>query len=103
MNTLKIITNNITKTQFYNIDNGNADESFEHRKPTINQRLYHIHISLEQVKNRKTNYPMEQTSNGDIELLKSRIDNIELMIENQNKLFNDIEANIEHLCIPVLP
>jgi hypothetical protein len=33
-----------------NIDNDNAYESFEHRKPTINERLDHIHISLDQVK-----------------------------------------------------
>ena len=41
---------------------------------------------------------MEQTSNDDMELLKSRLDNTELMLENQNKLFNDIEGNIKH-CI----
>ena len=41
---------------------------------------------------------MEQTSNDDIELLQSRVDDIELMIENQNKLFNAIEANVKH-CI----
>jgi len=39
---------------------------------------------------------MEQTSNDDIELLKSRIDNIELMLENPNKLCNEIESNIKH-------
>ena len=50
LNTLEIITNNTNKTLFYNIDNDNTDESFEHRKPTINKRLYHIHISLDQVK-----------------------------------------------------
>ena len=39
---------------------------------------------------------MEQTSNDDIELLKSRIDNLELMLENQNELFNDTKAIIKH-------
>ena len=41
---------------------------------------------------------MGQTSNDGTELLKSRIDNIEFMLENQNKAFNDIEANIKQ-CI----
>ena len=36
------------------------------------------------------NYPMVQTSNDGVELLKSRIDNIELMLENQNKAYDDI-------------
>ena len=41
---------------------------------------------------------MGQTSNDDVELLKSRIDNIEVMLENQNKLISDIEASLKH-CI----
>ena len=68
-------------------------EPFEHRKPTINQRLNHIHISLDQVKNQ-----MAQSSNDDVDMSKSRIDNIEAMLEKQNKLIKDIEASINH-CI----
>ena len=41
---------------------------------------------------------MAQSSNDDVDRLKSRIDNIELMLEKQNKLINDIEASIKH-CI----
>ena len=41
---------------------------------------------------------MGQTGNDDVELLKSRIDNIEVMLENQNKSVSDIEASIKH-CI----
>ena len=41
---------------------------------------------------------MGQTIHDDVELLKSRIGNIELMLENQNKLISDIEASIKH-CI----
>ena len=39
-------------TQVYTIDNDNdsMNEPLEHRKPTINERLNHIHISLDQVK-----------------------------------------------------
>ena len=44
------------------------------------------------------NHPMGQTTNDDVELLKSRSDNIELMLENQNNLISDIEARIK-LCI----
>jgi hypothetical protein len=39
---------------------------------------------------------MGQTRNDDVELLKSRIDNIEVMLENQNKLISDIEASVKH-------
>ena len=98
LNTLEIITNSITKTQFYNIDNDNTDESFEYRKPTMNDKLDHIHISADQVKNQIKNHPMGQNTNDDVELLKSRIDNIDLMLENQNKLISDIESSIKH-CI----
>ena len=41
---------------------------------------------------------MGQTSNDDIEMLKSRIDIDELMLDNKYKLFNDIESNTK-LCI----
>ena len=41
---------------------------------------------------------MKPTTNDDVELLKSRIDNIEITMEKQNKLINDMEANIKH-CI----
>ena len=41
---------------------------------------------------------MGQTTHDDVELLKSRIDSIELMLENQNELISDIEAIIKH-CI----
>ena len=50
--TLEILTNNINTTQFCNIDNDNTFESFEHRKPTINERLDNLHISLDQVKSK---------------------------------------------------
>ena len=67
-------------------------ESFEHRKPTINEILNHIHISLES----NGKIPMGQTTNDDVEILKSRIDNIDLMLANQHKLIIDIEASIKH-------
>jgi len=86
-NTLEIITNNINQTQFYNIDNNsNMSEPFEHRKPTINGRRNHIHVSLDQVKNQMENHHMGETTSDDVDMLKSRIDNIELMLERQNKL-----------------
>jgi len=44
------------------------------------------------------NYQMVQTTNDDVDMLKPRIDNIELMLETQNKLISDIEASIKH-CI----
>ena len=40
---------------------------------------------------------MRQTSNDDVEVSKSRIDNIELMLEKQNKLIKYIEASIKHI------
>ena len=45
-NTLEI-TNKTNKTDFYNIDNDNDDvnEPFEHRQPTIKERLNHIPMS----------------------------------------------------------
>ena len=46
-NTLETITNNINSIQFLNIGNDNTDETFEHRKPTINEILNHINISLD--------------------------------------------------------
>ncbi len=95
LNSLHIIANSTNTTKFYNID----DEEQEQRKPTINEKLDHMNMSLEQVKNTMANHPMGQTSNDDdIELLKARIDNIELMLQNQNKLISDIESNIKH-CI----
>jgi len=63
-----------------------------------NKRLNNIHISLEQIKSQIKNYPMGQTTNDDVDMLKSRTDNIELILENQNKLISDIEASIKH-CI----
>ena len=80
-----MITNNISTTQFYNIDNYITDGSFEHRKPTINERLDYIHISLDQVRNHTKNCPTGQTNNVDVEPLKSRIDHIEWTSDNQNK------------------
>ena len=44
------------------------------------------------------NYPMGQTTNDDVDVLKSRIDNIELVLENQNILIRAMEASITH-CI----
>ena len=41
---------------------------------------------------------MGQTTNDDVDVLKSRIDNIELMLEKPNKLISDLEASIRH-CI----
>ena len=95
---MELITNNSNTTQPYNIGNGNTDESFEHGKPTINGRLDNMHISLDQVKSQMGNYPMGQTTNDDVDMLKSKIDDIELMLENRNKLISDIEASIKH-CI----
>ena len=42
------------------------------------------------------NHPMWQTINDDVDVVKSRIDNIELMLEKQNKLISDIEASVKH-------
>ena len=67
--------------QKYDIDEDKTDEPFEHRQPTINEGLDNIHISLDQVKSQIKNYPMGQTTNDDVDVLKSRIDNIELMLE----------------------
>ena len=41
-------------------------------------------------------YRMRQTTNDDVDVLKSRIDNIDLMLENQNKLISYIEASVKH-------
>ena len=41
---------------------------------------------------------MAQSNNDDVDMLKLRIDNLELTLEKQNKLNNDIEASIKH-CI----
>ena len=43
------------------------------------------------------NYPIGHTTNDDVDVLKSRIDNIGLMLK-RNKLSSDIEASIKH-CI----
>ena len=88
LNTLQVISNNTNRTEFYNI---NDDE--EQRRPTINEKLDHINMLLDDIKK-----DMKPTTNDDVELLKSRIDNIEIMMEKQNKLINDMEANIKH-CI----
>ena len=99
LNSLHIIANNTNTTKFYNVHDN--DENQDQRKPTINEKLDHINMSLDQVKNTMTNHPSpldRQTSNDDIELLKARIDNIEIMLESQNKLISDIESNIKH-CI----
>ena len=99
LNSLHIIANNTNTTKFYNIHDDDNDEEYEQRKPTINEKLDHMNMSLEQVKNTMANHPMGQTTNDDdIELLKARIDNIELMLQNQNKLISDIESSIKH-CI----
>ena len=84
--------NSINTTKFYNL----GDEEQEQRKPTINEKLDHMNMSLEQVKNTMGNHHMGQPTNDDIELLKARIDNIEVMLQNQNKLIGDIESNIKH-------
>ena len=39
---------------------------------------------------------MTQSHNDDVDMLKSRIDDIELMLEKQNKLISDVEASIKH-------
>ena len=41
-----------------------------------------MNMSLEQVKNTMGNHHMGQPTNDDIELLKARIDNIEVMLPN---------------------
>ena len=97
LKSLQILTNNSNSTNVYNIGSPDYDES-EQRKPTINERLEHINMSLDQLTNAMTNKLIGGTGNDDIELLKSRIDNIEVMIEKQNKFISDIEANIKH-CI----
>ena len=98
LNSLHIIANNTNTTKFHNIGDDDNDEEQEQRKPTINEKLDHMNMSLEQVMNTMANHPMGQTTNDDMELLKARIDNIEVMLETQNKLIGDIEANIKH-CI----
>ena len=57
-----------------------------------------MNMSLEQVNNTMGNHHMGQPTNDVLELLKARIDNIEVMLQNQNKLISDIESNIKH-CI----
>ena len=76
----------------------NTDEAFEHRNPTINEILDNIHIPVDQVNGQMKNYTMGQTTNDDVDVLKSRIDNIELMLENQSKLISDTDASVKH-CI----
>ena len=39
------------------------NEPFEHRKPTINEILNHLHISLDQVENQ-----MAQSNNDDVDM-----------------------------------
>ena len=95
LKSLQILTNNSNSTNFYNIGSPDYDES-EQRKPTINEQLEHINMSLDQLTNAMTNNLIRGTGNDDIELLKSRIDNIEVMLEQQNKFISDIEANIKH-------
>ena len=80
LNSLHILGNNSNSTNFYNIHD---EEESEQRKPTINEKLDHINMSLDQLTNAMTNNLMGQTTNDDIELLKARIDNIEVMLENQ--------------------
>ena len=87
MNTLEIITNITNKTHFYNIDNDNTDEPSEYRKPTINEILDHINMSLEQVKNQMENHTMGRITKDDVELLESRIDKTELMLENKKPTY----------------
>jgi len=94
-NALEIITNNNNATQLYDVDNGNTDGALEHRKPTIIEIFDNIHIPLDHVKSHMKTYPIWQTTNDDVDVLKSRIDNVELMLESQN-LISDIEANIKH-------
>jgi len=79
---IRNITDDNNTTQCYNIDNGNGNmnASFGQRKPTINQRLNHMHISLDQVKNQMKSHAMGQTTNDDVDVLKSRIDDTELML-----------------------
>ena len=55
-------------------------------------------MSLDQLTNAMTNNLMGETTNDDIDLLKARIDNIEVMLENPNKFTCDLEANIKY-CI----
>ena len=69
-NTLEIITNDNNTTLFHNIGNDNTYETFEHRKPTVNERLDNIHISLDQVKGQIGNHPVGQTINDDVDVLK---------------------------------
>ena len=81
LNTLETITSSTNKTQYYDIDNDNdnMNELLEHRKPTVDERLSRIHISVDQVKKQ-----MAQSSNDDVAMLKSRGDDIELILEKQN-------------------
>ena len=51
------------------------------------------------IKNQMKNHPKGQSTTDDVELLKSRVDNIEVMLEKQNKFINDIEASIKTLYI----
>jgi hypothetical protein len=62
----------------------------------MNEGSNHIHISLDQMKRH-----MAQSSNDDVDMLKSRTDNIELMQEKQIKLINDIEASMKHCIYPI--
>ena len=75
LNTLQVISNNTNRTEFYNINDGDGEEQ---KKPTINEKLDHINMLLDDIKK-----DMKPTTNDDVELLKSRIDNIEIMMENK--------------------
>ena len=84
LNAIEIIPN-ITPPKFYDISD-NEDE--EGSKPlTINSKLDMIYTLL----NNNHNTP---TNTEDINLLKSRIDNLELVIQNHIKSTEEMEKNI---------
>ena len=57
----------------------------------------HLNIENQQHMKDQTIYRF-QTTNDDVDVLKSRIDSIELMLETQNELISDIEASVKR-CI----
>jgi len=82
-----------TQPSFYNI--GEYDENLEDeetQKPlTINSKLDMIYNSIGVSNNNNIG-----TNDEQIDLLKSRIDNIELILQKQMKLIEDVEKNIQN-------
>lgn len=84
-----------TQPSFYNIgeyDENKNEEEEESQKPlTINSKLDMIYNSIGVSNNNNIG-----TNDEQIDLLKSRIDNLELILQKQMKLVEDMERNIQN-------